>query len=138
MKKITEFLNKYDSNHSVFLRFALAIILIMHSIPGMLDGSVNGFGSGYLNAVGFAPVGVPLAWLIKLSHVAAAALLMVNAKVTLAALITLPTMIMGIILVHFSEGWFVVGGGRNGMEYNFLIIFVFVQLIASDLRSKSN
>jgi putative oxidoreductase len=52
---------------TIVLRIILFIILIMHSVPGMLDGGVNAFGSQYLNEVGFAPVGVPLAWAIKLS-----------------------------------------------------------------------
>lgn len=40
---------------------------------------------------------------------------------------------MGIILVHFKEGWYVVGGGRNGVEYNFLMIIVLVSImIASE------
>jgi putative oxidoreductase len=36
---------------------------------------------------------------------------------------------MGIILIHFREGWFVVGGGRNGMEFNLLLIFVLLSFI---------
>jgi putative oxidoreductase len=36
---------------------------------------------------------------------------------------------MGIILVHFKEGWFVVGGGRNGVEYNFLLIVVLMTIM---------
>lgn len=35
---------------------------------------------------------------------------------------------MGIVLVHYQEGWFVVGGGRNGMEYNFLLICVLISI----------
>jgi len=31
--------------------------------------------------------------------------------------------------VHYKEGWFVVGGGRNGVEFNFLMICVFVFLM---------
>ncbi len=31
---------------------------------------------------------------------------------------------MGIVLVHAREGWFVVGAGRNGMEYSVLLIVV--------------
>ena len=31
---------------------------------------------------------------------------------------------MGIVLVHAPSGWFVVGGGRNGMEYSVLLIAV--------------
>lgn len=29
---------------------------------------------------------------------------------------------MGIVLVHAPHGWFVVGAGRNGMEYSVLLI----------------
>ncbi|HKJ16853.1 MAG TPA: hypothetical protein VJ984_05875 [Xanthomonadales bacterium] len=29
---------------------------------------------------------------------------------------------VGIVLVHAPEGWFVVGLGRNGMEYSVLLI----------------
>jgi putative oxidoreductase len=38
---------------------------------------------------------------------------------------------MGIILVHAKEGWFVVGAGRNGVEYSVLLIAVFVALAIS-------
>ena len=31
-----------------------------------------------------------------------------------------------IALVHFPEGWFVVGAGRNGMEYSVLLIIACV------------
>jgi putative oxidoreductase len=30
--------------------------------------------------------------------------------------------VMGIVLVHAPEGWFVVGAGRNGMEYSVLLV----------------
>lgn len=31
-------------------------------------------------------------------------------------------LMMGIVLVHAREGWFVVGGGRNGVEYSVALI----------------
>ncbi len=106
------------------LRVALAIILITHSVPGMFDGGVNTFGEHYLNQIGFSPLGVPIAWAIKLSHVVCAILLILNRYIKPAAIITILIFIMGIVMVHFKEGWFVVGGGRNGVEYNFLLICV--------------
>jgi putative oxidoreductase len=43
---------------------------------------------------------------------------------------------MGILLVHRPEGWFVVGRGRNGMEYSVLLIAVFLALAwVSDSRA---
>ncbi len=111
------------------LRFAVAVILIAHSVSGMFNNGVNDFGNLYLNTVGFAPIGLLLAWLIKISHLVAAILLLINKFIKPAAIITIFILIMGIIMIHFQEGWFVVGGGRNGMEFNFLLIFVLVAIM---------
>ena len=113
---------------TLVLRTGVAVILIMHSVPGMFDGGVNAFGNLYLNEIGFAPFGVFLAWTIKLSHAVAAILLLANRYLSVAAFITLPTLIMGIIMIHFKEGWFVVGGGRNGMEFNILLMCALIYL----------
>lgn len=110
------------------LRITLAVVLLMHSIPSIFTGAVNDFGNGYLNTVGFAPIGLPLAWIIKLSHVACAVLLILNRYIRVAALITIPILVAGIIMIHGSEGWFVVGAGRNGVEFNVLLIAVLVYL----------
>jgi putative oxidoreductase len=114
---------------TLLLRFAVAVILLTHSVFGMFDNGVNDFGNLYLNQIGFAPFGVFIAWLIKLSHVVAAILLIANKYIKMAGFVTLFVLIMGIILVHFQEGWFVVGGGRNGMEYNFLLIIVLLTVM---------
>lgn len=114
---------------TLILRAALAIILLAHSVPGMFNGGITAFGEFYLNQIGFAPVGVVLAWTIKLSHVVCAILLVLNKYIKTASLITIVILIMGIIMVHYQEGWFVVGGGRNGVEFNFLLIAVFVYLM---------
>jgi putative oxidoreductase len=117
---------------TLLLRITLAMILLSHSIIGMFDNGINDFGNLYLNQIGFAPFGVFLAWSIKLSHVIAAILLLLNKYIKWAGFVTIFVLIMGIILVHFQEGWFVVGGGRNGMEYNFLLIVVFLAVMYPD------
>src|SRR6185295_1868639 len=86
------------------LRAAVALILLTHSLPGMFNGGINDFGNAYLNQVGFAPVGVPLAWAIKLSHVVCAVLLVMNRYIKPAAIVTILILLMGIIMVHFQEG----------------------------------
>jgi putative oxidoreductase len=114
---------------NLLLRIAVAIILLTHSVFGMFNNGINDFGNLFLNQIGFAPYGVFLAWSIKLSHVAAAILLLANKYVKLAGFVTIFVFIMGIILVHFKEGWFVVGAGRNGVEYNFLLIIVLLAIM---------
>ncbi|MDR6763416.1 putative oxidoreductase [Flavobacterium sp. 2755] len=116
-------------NGTLLLRIATAIILLTHSVFGIFNNGINDFGNLYLNQIGFAPFGVFLAWSIKLSHIVAAILLLLNKYVKPAGFVTIFILIMGIVLVHFQEGWFVVGGGRNGVEYNFLLICVLLAIM---------
>jgi putative oxidoreductase len=113
---------------TLVLRITLAVVFFMHGIPSIFTGAVNNFGNNYLNEAGFAPIGLPLAWVIKLSHVACAVLLILNRYIRVAALITIPILVAGIIMIHAAEGWFVVGAGRNGVEFNVLLIGVLVYL----------
>ena len=116
-------------NNTFLLRLAVAIILLMHSISGMFNNGINDFGNLYLNQIGFAPIGVPLAWAIKLSHVICAFCLLFQKYVKWAGIVTIIVLVMGIVLVHFKEGWFVVGGGRNGVEFNFLLIVALLTIM---------
>lgn len=122
------------------LQVTMAIILLTHALPGMFDGGIYNFGKLFLDQIGFAPMGVTIAWAVKLSHVFAAIALVWNRYINLACIITIFILVMGIITVHFKEGWFVVGGGRNGVEYNFLMIMVLIVIILAhrERRSKLN
>ena len=115
--------------NTLLLRITVAIILLTHSIAGMFNNGINDFGNLYLNQIGFAPFGVAIAWSIKLSHLVAAILLLMNRYIKLVSIVTIFVLVMGIVLVHFKEGWFVVGGGRNGVEYNFLLICVLLAIM---------
>lgn len=128
--------NNYTN--SLLLRIPVVIILLAHSLTGMFNNGINDFGNLYLNQIGFAPVGVYLAWAIKLSHVLCAISLLINKYVKLMGFITIFVLIMGIILVHFKVGWFVVGGGRNGVEFNFLLIFVLLAIMFPNGFGKKN
>lgn len=113
---------------TLVLRITLAAVFFMHGFPAIFTGAVNNFGNNYLNEAGFDPIGLPLAWIIKLSHVACAVLLILNRYIRAAAFITIPILVAGIIMVHAPEGWYVVGAGRNGAEFNVLLIGVLVYL----------
>ena len=114
---------------TLLLRLCTAVILIMHSVPGMFTNGINDFGNLYLNAIGFAPFGLYIAWAIKLSHVAAAICLLLEKYLSWAVWITIFILVMGIVMVHGKEGWFVVGGGRNGIEFNVLLICVLLTIL---------
>jgi putative oxidoreductase len=115
-------------NKSSLLSIPVIIILLMHSIPGIFNNGINDFGKLYLDQIGFSPIGLGLAWMIKLSHIACALALLFNRYVKPMIIITMLILITGIFMVHLKDGWYVVGGGRNGIEFNFLLLFVLAYL----------
>ncbi len=119
-------------DRAFLLKLTLAVTMLAHSVPGMVDGGVNAFGRLYLDPAGFAPFGIPLAWAIKLSHVAMAAALLSGRFIRPLGWITILVLVMGIIMVHGREGWFVVGGGRNGVEFNVLLIAALLTVMYPD------
>lgn len=116
-------------DNTIILRVAVAITLLAHSVPAILNNWVSDFGTLYLNEVGFAPFGLWIAWAIKISHVICAILLILNRYVKVASFLTIFILIAGIIMLHAKEGWFVVGAGRNGMEFNFLLICILLSIV---------
>lgn len=116
-------------NNLFLLRFAIAVILIMHGVPSIVSGDVNAFGNIYLREQGFGSFGLPLAWAIKASHVAGAICLLLNKYIKPVAVITIFILLIGIFMVHLKDGWYVVGGGNNGVEFNFLLIFSLLTLL---------
>jgi putative oxidoreductase len=104
------------------LKISLIAIFLMHSIPSIVTGDVNNFGKMYLDPIGFAPVGLYLAWLIKLGHVALCISLLTNKFLKPVGLINISILLVGIFILHIKDGWYVVGGGRNGVEFNVLLI----------------
>lgn len=105
----------------LFLRVCTAAILIVHGVAGMISDGLSGFGA-YLNSQGFAPIGLWIAWIIKLSHIWAAVCILIRKWEFWPGLLTLIILVAGIFMVHLPNGWFVVGGGFNGIEFNLLLI----------------
>ena len=41
---------------------------------------------------------------------------------------------VGVTMVHWKEGWFVVGAGRNGVEYSTLLIASFLAVAYANYK----
>ena len=106
----------------VALRVAVALLLGVHGVARVGLGIVDDFG-GFLDGVGF-PLSVALAWVITAVEIGGSALLVAGRWVRPVAVALAAELAVGVALVHAPEGWFVVGAGRNGMEYSVLLIAV--------------
>ena len=102
------------------LRAATAALLIIHGVARAWLGIVDDFGV-VLNTWGF-PAGFALAWTITLVEIAGGALLAAGFFVLPLCVWFAFQLVMGIYLIHGRAGWFVVGAGRNGMEYSVLLL----------------
>lgn len=102
------------------LRLTLAGLLAAHGWARLLSGGVVPFG-GWLEAQGF-PAGVVIAAAITAFEIVGTVLLAWGIAVFPLTLVYAAIYATGAVLVHWPAGWFVVGLGRNGMEYSVLLI----------------
>ena len=104
----------------VTIRLVLAAIMFVHGAARISHGGVGGFGE-FLGSQGF-PLGFYIAWAITLFELVASVLLAAGFYTWIIALLFAAELAAGIAMVHWKEGWFVVGHGRNGMEFSAVLI----------------
>lgn len=102
------------------LRIVLAGLLAAHGWARLLAGGVVPFGA-WLESQGF-PFGLGIAAAITAIEILGTLLFAAGFWVWPLSLLFASIYSVGAVLVHLPAGWFVVGLGRNGMEYSVLLI----------------
>lgn len=110
----------------VFIRVVLAAVMFVHGAARISYGTVGGFGE-FLGSQGI-PLGFYVAWAITLFEIVASVLLAAGIYAWIIALVFAVELLVGIVMVHLSDGWFVVGHGRNGMEFSVMLIATFLAI----------
>ena len=125
-------------NDTFLLRAGLSVIFLSHSLHGIFTGNdVNNFGNLFLNKIGFSPFGVFIAWGVVIGQIITSILLIANRLVKISCILNIIILVFGIITVHFAEGWYVVGAGRNGMEFSFILIVSLFTIMISDKKMRN-
>lgn len=101
-------------------RLLVALLIGIHGWYRLSEGTSPVFGDWL--ATQDIPLAHAVAWGITLGEIVGSACLAIGLCVRPFALLFMAIYAMGIVLVHAPEGWFVVGAGRNGMEYSVLLI----------------
>jgi len=109
------------------LRLGTAAVMFIHGVARAYLGIVDDFGV-VLNQWGF-PAGAALAWLITSVEILGGASLAAGHFVRPLSAWFILQLVTGIYLIHGRVGWFVVGAGRNGVEFSALLILCFVVVI---------
>jgi len=102
------------------LRLAVAGLLAAHGWARLIEGGLAPFGQ-WLESIGL-PFGFAIAAAVTGYEIVGTLLLALGRWVTWLALGFCAIYATGLALVHMPEGWFVVGLGRNGMEYSVLLL----------------
>ena len=115
-------MNRDGTPRAVLLAFRLlvATLIGIHGWYRLLHGGSPPFGD-WLASQGI-PLPHAIAWSITIGEIIGSACLAIGVCVRPFALLFIAVYTMGVILIHLAEGWFVVGAGRNGMEYSVLLI----------------
>ena len=120
MWKMGEFDARRAAQSLLVLRVTLAVLIAAHGWARWYSGGVVPFGS-WLDGLGF-PFGLGIAIGVTAIEIAGTPLFALGRAVFPLSLLYSAIYLMGIVLVHAKAGWFVVGLGRNGMEYSVLLI----------------
>lgn len=111
----------------IVIRIAVAAMFIIHGVARVWYEAVSPFGP-LLESKGL-PYGLAWAWAVTIIEIVGGTLLALGRYTApLAAYFILQTA-LGIWWVHWKSGWFVVGLGRNGMEYSVLLIACLVAIL---------
>jgi putative oxidoreductase len=102
------------------LRLVIAGLLAAHGWARLIGGGVAPFGE-WLDGR-HIPLGFYVAAGVTAYEIVGTLLLALGRWVTWVALGFIAIYATGLVMVHLPAGWFVVGLGRNGMEYSVLLI----------------
>ncbi len=109
------------------LRVVTGVVFVAHGAPKLFGGEVVQTGD-FLSTLGF-PLPEVFAWIVTLLEFFGGLGLIVGLLVTPLALLFVFEMLLGIILVHAENGFYVIGPGQGGIELNLLLIGALVTLV---------
>lgn len=117
-------------------RLLISGLIAVHGWARWLHDAVIPFGA-WLDGLGW-PFGVAIAIGITAVEILGTPLLAAGILTFYWCLLYAGIYLMGIILVHAPVGWFVVGLGRNGMEYSVLLIVCLLGLAYQHAPGRSS
>lgn len=116
------------------IRMLISCTMVSHGVARIINNGVFGFG-GFLQEAGI-PYGVAAAWMVTSFEILGGLTLLSGKYIKPIAFVFAAHLSTGIYLVHLQNGWFVVGPGRNGIEYSVLMVTSFLAVALSQSKWK--
>lgn len=102
------------------LRVVIGVIFVAHGAPKLFGGGVEGL-TQFLGQLG-VPLTTVAAWVVTLLEFFGGLALIMGFLVVPVALLFCVHMLVGIVLVHAPNGFYVIGPGQGGVEFNLLLL----------------
>lgn len=113
----------------ITLRVATAGLFMAHAIVRLVNGTIPQFGA-FLDSKGL-PFGVPLVWMITGFEIVGGSLMALGIATRWLAAGFFGILAMGIVLIHWPNGWFVGEHGTGGSEYSVALMVSLVVIAAA-------
>jgi putative oxidoreductase len=120
----------------VILRVATAGMFLAHSIVRICNGTIPQF-AGFMANKGF-PFSMLIVILITIFETVGSLLLLFGYFSRWLAAGFIFMLLMGNLIIHIDQGWFVGEHGSGGMEYSFELIFALLVIAAGDKEKSLN
>ncbi|HWA34951.1 MAG TPA: DoxX family protein [Cyclobacteriaceae bacterium] len=130
---MSQSVNSLTNSLRIF-RMIVPVFMLIHGITRITHQSVGGFGE-FLSGNGF-PFGFYIAWAITIFEIAGSILIIAGYLVPICSVLFALELTAGILMVHWANGWFVVGASTGGMEYSVLLILCFLLLALTSRRHR--
>lgn len=108
------------------LRMLMGLVFMAHGIARIVENSLPGFGQ-FLESQGL-PAGFYLAWAVTIFEIVFGLCMFLGFFVRIFCIGEIIILLGGIIMVHWKNGWFVVGMTLGGIEYSVVLIVVLTVL----------
>lgn len=124
-----------SSSQSLLLfRITLPLFFVAHAVTRIGNGTIDRF-SGFLSSKGFF-VATVVVWGITIYEIIGGIALALGYFTKYLSLGFIVMLIMGNIIIHYQNGWWVGEHGEGGMEYSCALILGLI-VIASTARDNS-
>lgn len=102
------------------LRLTIGLIFLTHGWPKLIGGGATAT-AGFFGQLGI-PLPTIMAWFVTLLEFFGGIALILGLLVPILASLFSIEMLVALLLVHLPNGWYVVGPGQGGVEFNVLLI----------------
>lgn len=117
------------SHSLLLLRTLIPLFFVAHAVTRILNGTVDQFA--YFLAIRGFFVPTVMVWAITIYEIIGGIALALGYYTKYLSLGFILMLIIGNILIHYQNGWWVGEHGEGGMEYSCALILVLIVIAAS-------